>query len=259
MGVDFSIVMPIKNEANFLRYSLPSCLRVGANEVIIATDKPSPQPIRNVVKAADSDLVRILEVEKNPAYTGFHQAWVRRSGYMVAKNDRILTVDCDCVINKNVLKAVQLVGTQNIGLVSLVKHLNPMGLSRMWREFTYITRRSLISGTFTGLYAFYRPYWLETEDTEKLKELENPKFITSLALGWGEDDNLRMSMSSKHRVIFLKEAGCYSLDDQHGDLPKIQFKTGRELAEKGKIFEAIKNSVLLAHPYVLKGYFAYKS
>jgi glycosyltransferase involved in cell wall biosynthesis len=251
----FSIVMPIRDEVQFLRYSLPSCLKVGADEIIIATDKPVPIGIKHVVASAHSFRVRILEVQRNPEYR-FHQAWVRRSGFEAAGNDRILTVDSDCVINNNVLKAVGMVGQNNIGLASLVKHLNPLGLTRMWREFFYITRRRLISGTFTGLYAFYRPYWKDTETTEDLKILENPKLESLVDLGWGEDDYLRINMSKKYKVVFLKEAGCYSLDDQHGDLPRIQFQTGRELAKKGEFFEAFENSFLLAHPYVLKGYFA---
>ena len=191
----FTIVTPVKDEAHILKTSLPSFYNVGPDEVILCTDDPTPKIVsRTVEKIAKAhnmeNRTKILPVPRNTEYA-YHQAWVRRSGYLAAKNDVILTTDVDLKITRNVLRAIQLVGKDNVGLVSLTKIRPPYDVLTFARLFGTTSLRILYflllrhqkerkSGKglkmtlFTGLYAFYRPYWLDSEDEGVKKE-------------WGDD------------------------------------------------------------------------
>ena len=173
----------MKDEVNRLERSLPLFYKINPDEVIICTDDPSPSKVLKAINriAAQhgmSDKTKIHSVMRNPEY-GYHQAWVRRSGFLAAKNDIILTSDVDLLINKNTLKAINLVGKNNVGLVSLSKFRHPFDLISFYRAFGsafiiimyYLLIRHQSSGTggvrmttFTGLYALHKPSWLDTED-----------------------------------------------------------------------------------------------
>jgi hypothetical protein len=75
--VDFSIVVPVKDEVDLIPTTLPSYYAVNPSEVIICTDKPTPRKVRRVVQkvavACDAlDITRIVEVERDPEWN-FHQ------------------------------------------------------------------------------------------------------------------------------------------------------------------------------------------
>lgn len=280
--MNFSIVVPVKDEVDLILRTLPSYYAVNPNEVILCLDKPAPKQVVEVIgKVAKScnaeDVTRIVEVERRLDYK-YHQAWVRRKGFLEAKHDRILTGDIDLVINRNVFKAVRMVGKNDIGLVSLSKMRAPNSLLNLYRLFgtgilqKYIhyfaeayRGRGIATTTFTGLYALWRPYWLDSESEEGIKNLVSSK--TALRKGekvkWsmqtfrsaGEDTFLRDCMIKKHKLVYLKDIGAIVLTDPLEDRPEVQFKQGIYFALKGRnLIGALTRTVFRGQPHYLRGH-----
>ena len=275
----FTIVAPIKDEVERLRRSLPTFYEIGPDEVIICTDDPSPKLIKEAVKELAIqynmvDKTKVLPVPRNPEYK-YHQAWVRRSGYRSAKNDIILTSDIDLYLNKNVHKAIRLIGKDNIGLVSLSKFRPPFNLESFVRtigEFflriLYILLLKNIRSTsglkmtlFTGLYALYKPYWLDSEGDD-IKKMEPPFHkvdfgakINKESFNMGEDTFLRDSIEKNHRTITLSTIAGVIMDREKHNHPKMQFERGRYNAKRGRSFlGAIVHTVIHIEPNYLKGF-----
>jgi glycosyltransferase involved in cell wall biosynthesis len=254
--MNFSIVVPVKDEVDFIPRTLPSYYNVNPREVIVCTDKPLPRKLHQVIQkvavACDAlDITRIVEVERDPEWN-FHQAHVRRTGFKKAKYDRILTVDIDLAINRNVLKALKLIGTNNVGLASCIILRYPKSLVDLWRIGTITFLRKIVHGMlapfmgitmFTGLYALWKPYWLDSEPEEKIKKHVNPKqFLRGeYARGvptdvnpTGEDTHLRDCMLEKHRCIYLHDFGAIGLRGLYEDDPCVQYMTGQYFARRGR-------------------------
>jgi len=259
--VDFSIVVPVKDEVDLIPTTLPSYYAVNPSEVIICTDKPTPRKVRRVVQkvavACDAlDITRIVEVERDPEYK-YHQAWVRRTGFRKAKYDRILTVDADLVINKKVLKAVELVGKDNIGLVSCSKKYPYKGIQKIWRMITQKIVNLVYPIRFTGLYAIWRPYWLDSED-KGIKRLRSPKKIMDGSFEevvFGEDVYLHNCLIKKHKSVYLRDVGAVCLTADAQDKPYVQFQSGRYFASRNyNIFQILAKSILYLRFHVMLGW-----
>jgi hypothetical protein len=250
--------MPVKDETALLRYSLPSCYRVRPSELIVCTDKPAPQDCVNIVKSVallyPNTQTRIIEVERNPEFR-FHQAWVRREGFRAAANDRILTVDVDLIINTNVLKALAMVGRDNVGGASCLTFHSVGGLLGLWRATSEQLLRWLIQSTdSTGLYCIWRPYWLDSED-ERIKELENVRNANGPLVLVGEDNFLLHCMAAKHRVVCLSDIGAYCMTPYSIDLNRSQFEQGRYKQFRGtKFHRLLIQSILTARMKQVQGY-----
>jgi glycosyltransferase involved in cell wall biosynthesis len=275
--IDFSIVVPVKDEVDLIPRTLPSYYDVNPREVIVCTDKPIPRKVQQVIQkvAVDCDatnITRIVEVKKEPEWN-FHQAHVRRIGFKKAKYDRILTVDIDLVINKNVLKALKLVGENNVGLVSCVILRYPKSLGDLWRVGTITFLRKIVHGMlapfvgitmFTGLYALWRPYWLDSEPEEKIKKHLNPKqFHRGEYAGnvpadvnpTGEDTHLKDCMLEKHRCIYLRDLGAIGLRGLYEDDPCVQYMTGQYFARRGRsLLVSVGRAFLRGQPDYLRGF-----
>ena len=122
MSKEFSIVCPIRDETHLIPITLPSMYSVSPSEVILCLDKGTPKRVIETIletakKYNAESITDILYVERNPEYR-FHQAWVRRSGFRRARNDLILTLDIDTVLNLKVKNFLDIVGKDNIRLVS---------------------------------------------------------------------------------------------------------------------------------------------
>lgn len=226
--VNFSVVIPIKNEWHLVSTTLPTWFSLKPIDVVLCFDKPAHAKTVKMVKAVAEEhdrmeQTKIIEVPKNPEYI-FHQAWVRRTGFRQADCDIILTGDIDQSVNNNCLKAVALAGRNKIGLASMQKFYMPKNIMHFYRTIigtgyrwlSHLSAGRSFSG-FTGLYAFFRPYWIETEPEEEIKKLVNPKqsvsgdvLISSDTTVSGEDVFLRNKMATKYRIINLSTIGAVS-------------------------------------------------
>jgi len=269
---NFSIVLPVKDEDKLILANLPSWYALGSDDIMVCTDKPAPEAVKQAVKRVSeachtADATRIVEVERNPEYR-FHQAWVRRKGFLSARHQTILTGDIDLRVYRSCLKAVALVGKDGVGLVSLSKRRCRKGFIGNLRNFmdrltrTYaraIGRKKAGQAYFTGLYAIDRDAWLDSEPLEGIKQLEDPKTAQLRLDSWGgyagEDTFLRDWMIKKHRVLYLPDIGA---DDERlglEDSKFIQLKIGRKFAYDRKgLLSVLKHGIVHVRIQVIVGY-----
>ncbi len=279
--MEFCVVVPVKSETELILQALPAYYALQPSEVLICTDKPCEGNVRRAVnKVAEllhaREITRIIEVDRSPEWS-FHQACVRREGFKKAKLDRILTGDIDLIVNRNVYKALELVGRDDVGLVSLTKLQYPHRLLDYWRLGTAMFLRRLAhtiadktmgTTTFSGLYALWRPYWLDSEPEEEAKKFTNPKQIlrekrTISAIPYfyaGEDTFLRDWISKKHKCIYLKNIGAIDLGASLENQPFVQYMTGAYFAQqKRSLVVSLGRSILRAQPHYLRGYMTGRS
>jgi len=257
----FSVVIPIADrDSGLVPKTLPSWLALGAEDVVIATDKPASQElweaVAHVARACKSaESVRIVEVPRSDEYR-FHQAFVRRSGFIAARHDAILTGDIDLIVKKEAARAATKVGSEGIGLVSLSKIGGVTGASGALRTVSFILMQKVSPPRFTGLYAVWRPFWLETED-DGIRKVRDPRVEGYPEAGvgiLGEDTYLYLCM--KRKYVCLHDNSIYAIDVKGfvEDLPKLQYEWGRRQAELRSLPEVIVASVLLAYPNLLRGF-----
>jgi len=275
--MEFSIVVPIKDEVKYIPRTLPSYYSLRPGEVVLCFDDPPDVEAlaitKKVIKTCGAENIsKFIFVKHDPEWA-YHQANVRRSGFKAARYDRILTVDIDILINRKILKTLELVGKNNVGLSSCSKFYYPVGLSGFFRAVernvfrkidSYVDKllaRRSSSATFSGLYAIYRPYWLDSEDSNEVKRLTSVKTkdVSRTQSGTmrpvGEDRFLCDSMIRKHKVIHLPDIAGIDFGPAIHDRPISQFESGRYSFDHGRsLLGAIIQAFTRAHPHFIRGY-----
>ncbi|MHA1167236.1 MAG: glycosyltransferase [Candidatus Hodarchaeales archaeon] len=269
----FSVVIPVKDEVDLLFHNLNSLFKLNPNEIIICTDNPTPRNIISLVKFLSNifERIRIIPVSKNEKYL-YHQAWVRRCGFLAAKNDIILTADADLLLNRNVLKGFELIGKNNVGMVTFEKlRLSEKSLVSRVRLFTitlkrwlhlllfrHVRKATILSG-FTGLYWLYRPYWKDTEG-DSIESLPVPlgkedEKVKEIVHNTGEDVHLRNQMVKKHTVVYTARIGAKVMSDERPHEKVRQVIRGRSYYLTGKsMFSVLVHSIFFIEPLCFKTY-----
>jgi hypothetical protein len=236
----FSIVISIAEwDAGLVPKTLPSWLSLGSADVVLCVDAPASEKLLDAIGrvVGKDNGVRVLQIPENPAWR-FRHAFTRREGFRAAKFDKVLTGDIDIIVNKSCLRAVELVGNNGVGLVSLSKRRGGGTLGEVARNSSKRLSRLVRKRTFfTGLYAMYRPYWLDSEDEEQLMKIEHPhvqELPQNEAVYLGEDVILRDAMTARHKIIYLPEVGGTDLRISLEDRAPIQARTGTRYYRDGK-------------------------
>jgi hypothetical protein len=258
---DFTIVVAVsESDAGLVPRTLPAWLSLPAKEVILCVDRPTSGNLSGAIRAAarNDPRLKMVEVARDPGWA-FHQANVRRSGFKAATSDRILTGDIDVVPNAACLEAVSMVGTDNIGLVSVSKKRGGGGFGEAVRNFTRILVASTSQKTrFTGLYALFKPFWQDSEVEEEVKMIphpESPGFYRGRFPYRGEDAILRDYMLTKHKVLYLSTVGGTDLRTALGDRPVGQVKLGVKYAREGRTMDyVLLRSLAYARPKTMGAY-----
>ena len=247
--VEFSIVCPIKDEVDLIPKTLPSYYAIDASEVILCVDKPAPPRVVGIISKVARTCnaehrTRIVEVERNPDYK-FHQAYVRRNGFLKAKYDKILTIDIDIVIDRYIRKYFSLLDG-NTKLVSFAKlsyppnfrYIIPQLIHKVYKLVRHKTYES-----FTGLYLFSKKAWIETEDTESLKKIPR-----------GEDTHLHEHLRRKYKTVFIDDAKNICL--RPSETKTYQYLVGvtKWRVRRDSLWKVILHSLLYFRPHVLAGY-----
>ena len=261
MDPAFSVVVDIaESYYDLIPRSLSSWLALPSRDVILCVDWPASERLKNAITSSSGGdpRLRVVEVRRDPAWN-FHQAHVRRTGFKAASSDRILTGDIDVVPNANCLEAVSMVGKGDVGLVSLSKRRGEGGLAEVVRNWTRMVVSSATKkGRFTGLYALYRPFWLDSEVEEEVMRIphpESPGFVVGRFPYRGEDAVLRDYMVRKHRVLYLPLVGGTDLRVALGDRPVGQVKLGVKYARERKSMDyVLLRSLAYARPKTMGAY-----
>lgn len=266
--MSFSIVIPIKDEVELIHRCLPSYFELQPFDLVCCLDEPPDprvvQAIWTVAENYPNVWARIITVPKDPAWK-FHQAKVRRTGFGAASRDLILTGDIDLLVNKACLQAVNTLAHQvkkRVGLVSVSKFYYPHSFRELWQAFiTRLLRRIKIAlkkhGNFSGLYAFYRPYWRETEPEDILKQVHDQKRSKKIdPNGYcGEDTLLRQYMETRYRTIFLATEGGIGLRGAVSNDGIVQFAIGLYFAsERKSVLGVLARTFMYLRPMYLVGY-----
>lgn len=276
--MEFSVVIPVKNEVDLIPRTLPSYIALRPRELIIGIDKPASkelmEAIRRVSRRYEAEgIIRVIQVPKGG--WGDQQMKVRRTGFLKARSNRILTGDIDLIVNRNVLKAIALVGKNSVGMASCSKLRLPhtlLGIYRLFGEFflkVYLHRianlagKSMAATGFTGLYAIYKPYWLDAEPIEEAKKYSMVKrkirqgrqLTLADFMLTGEDSFLRDHMIKKYKAVYLPDIGASVLSDPLEDQPIIQYTKGIYFAMAGRnMLATLGRTFFRMQPYYLVGY-----
>src|SRR3989442_2511491 len=225
--MDFSVVVPVsENDAALVPRTLQGWLPLPGDGLTLVLKKPAGQHLIEGIgkNSRGDDRLRVVEVPRESGWM-FHEAFVRRTGFKSARFDKILTGDIDVIVNENVVAAIRMVGKDNIGIVNLQKEMRSGFFDVVQNSTRRVIRALKKEAYFTGLYALYRPYWLETEDEESAKKIPHPlrhgalerkdDFFVGLASGreatpppyLGDDTMLKRAMLKKYRVVSLPQIG----------------------------------------------------
>jgi len=241
---DFSIVCPIRDEVDMIPITLPSFYATKPSEVILCLDKPAPQKVVDAIKRVTNllgvtSITKIIEVARDKDYN-WNQANIRRTGFMKASNDIILTTDIDLVLDHRISNYVGLI-KGDVGLVSFNKIGYPptvrlaiaTAIQKFWRH-----------KSFTGLYAFSRKAWLETEDVDHLKHQ-----ITR-----AEDTHLHYYLTKKYEAKFIGHLENLSLRPKESKQYQYMQGVNRWLIRRQSLTRMLLTSIIYFRPYAIVGY-----
>jgi len=273
--MDFSVVVPVsENDASLVPRTLPRWLALPADEVILCVDKPASQHLIEVIRenSRGDDRLRVVEVPRESGWM-FHQAFARRTGFKSARFDKILTGDIDVIVNENVVTAIRMVGKDSIGIVNLQKEMRSGFFDVVQNSTRRVIRALKREAYFTGLYALYRPYWLETEDEESAKKIPHPlshgaleredDFFVGLSSGreatippyLGDDTMLKRAMLKKYRVVSLPQIGGVEVRTETDNRPAFQARQAVRHFRDGRTFAYITvKSILYVRGTLLSAY-----
>ena len=244
MTAKFSVVVPIKDETEILRLSLPSIYALEPHEVVIPIE-PNTKSIEIVRKIARKNNFQertkiIVLHEKTPDWS-FRQAYARRRGFREASNDLILTTDADIIVDPQIKNHFNLLGKGNIKLVSFSKLTYPVSLRVIMTRL--VTKLFSHRPGFTGLYAFSKSAWQETENEESLKRILR-----------GEDSHLHEALTKKYNVSFVPSVKNIKL--RPTESRRYQYLVGwyKWKTRRKPLWRVLMHTFVYYRPWVLVGY-----
>lgn len=237
----FSVVMPVKNEANLLCYSLPSIYLLEPNEVILVMEpnEATLKVAKNIAgKFSQTETRMLILTEATPNWRNRH-AYARRKGFMEAKNDTVLTTDVDKIVDPNVKQYLHLIGKNGVGLISFGETSYPFDFKVFVDR---IIQKFYGRSSFMGLYAFSKKAWLETESL-----LSASRIFTS------EDTHLHEWMKRKYRILFVTSTKNINLRPKESKT--YQFLMGVERRRHGSsLLKVLVSSFLHLRPLTVLGF-----
>lgn len=124
---DFSVVMPIHDEAELLKLSLPSVLRLDPTEIILLFDDCTDNSYNVAVEITkrmnyfEKTVFRLVSADEGAEFS-FRPTFLRRTGYLMAKCRKVLKTDADLVLDPKIKEYVPLLGTGDLCIINF-EHL----------------------------------------------------------------------------------------------------------------------------------------
>ncbi len=247
--MNFSLVIPVHNEASMLVYSLPSTYRLGAKEVIFVLDRCTDDTEHIIRKfwqkcysnGGNIDLV-LLNVKRKSNWR-IHLNFLYDLGIRKAKSKIVLLSQADIIydstkIRENIQKA-------SYGMVSFSvtehPHIAP------WNHFVTVTLQKLgvVFGLerFSGLFAFSKEHYL----TCPLTAEDQLNFDTQLLMNFKVKGYPYIYVISKN--LNMRPALIF-----RGESEKL-LKVGADRYKMGKPFwNVLLLSIIRLTPEILLGY-----
>lgn len=237
----YSVVMPIKDEADLLCYSLPAIFGLNPDEVILVME-PDQRCVEKAKQITEMhgyvEKTKIVVINESCDWR-LRQAYARRKGFKLSTNDIILTVDVDKIVDEKVKKYFHLIGKNNVKLISFSEV--PIHFSLRWFIYTLLQKLGY-SRAFMGLYAFSKQAWLETENMDSAKQV-----YTS------EDTHLVENLKKKYHTMHI--SNVKNINMRPKESKQYEFLIGVERKRYGWSFSKILiSSFLLLRPLTILGY-----
>jgi len=197
----FSVVMPVHNEEQVLPYTLPSVFALKPDELIFIMDRCTDNSLNTIMDMFKASQLRtnidIHFIEAQMDYL-YRPAGLRRLGYAKATNDAILNVSADIVldpiIKKHILDLDMGVKMVRFGYLDWPYNLRCF-LRQIYSRYTPFKSMS-------GLYAFSKSAYDETEDLEDLKKQ------------FSEDTHLIMAVESTYKTRYYNTKSFHLRTDE---------------------------------------------
>jgi len=245
----FSVITPIHNEAEYLPYSLPSIYHLDPDEVILIFDrctddskKVSEEIAREMGFAHRTEFINMND--PSPGWT-FRKAFIRRYGYKLARNDVILNVDADMYLDSSIKEHIESVGKNTIGIVSFGYLDRPYSIRSFIKRI--ITSLFPFKG-FSGLFAFSKRAWLNTESEESAK-----KIILS------EDSHLCINIMRNYERRFFNTRTLHLRPNENTRRHFMRGIAYWTTVRERSTLRMFLHSILMIRPAVLSGYLYAKS
>ncbi|MCW4016839.1 MAG: glycosyltransferase family 2 protein [Candidatus Bathyarchaeota archaeon] len=207
---DFSVVMPIHNESELLKLSLPSVYRLDPAETILLFDNCTDESYNVAVNIAkktkffEKTIFKEVSGEEGAQFS-FRPTFLRRMGYSMAKCNKILKTDADLVLDPKIKKYIPLLGRNNVGIITFEYLDYPISYRHMIKRFLEKIKAPLPQNEswLGGNILFFLEDWKMA--FSKRQEDENKKVdLTNIKRG---EDTLfhKLLISEQHRksVIVL--------------------------------------------------------
>jgi glycosyltransferase involved in cell wall biosynthesis len=207
---DFSVVMPIHNESELLKFSLPSVFRLNPTETILLFDNCTDDSydvavdIAKKAKFFEKTVFRVVTAKEGVEFS-FRPTFLRRMGYLLAKCDRILKTDADLVLDPKIRDYVSRLGKDNVGIITFEYLDYPISYRHMLKRFLEKVRLPLPQSErwLGGNILFFVEDWKQA--FQKRQEDESKK-VDLAEVKRGEDTLFhKLLISEQHRrsVIVL--------------------------------------------------------
>ncbi|MDH5771206.1 MAG: glycosyltransferase family 2 protein [Candidatus Bathyarchaeota archaeon] len=247
--MNFSVVVPVHNEGKYLPYSLPSIYRLEPDEVILIFDRCSDES-RKVSEEIAKNIgfiqkTKFIELNDPSPSWSFRKAFLRRYGYKLAKNNVILNVDADMYLDESIRKYIHRIGENGIGIVSFGYIDKPYSIRSFIKR---IIRMLFPFKGFSGLFAFSKKAWFDTESEDSAK-----KILLS------EDSHLCISIMKKYRKEFFHTKTIHLRPNENTKRHYMRGIAYWKTVNERSTLRMLLHSIVMFRPAVLAGYLYAKS
>jgi glycosyltransferase involved in cell wall biosynthesis len=137
---DFSVVMPIHNEAKLLKFSLPSVLRLDPTETILLFDNCTDDSYNVAVQITkrmnyfEKTVFKIVTAQEGSGFS-FRPTFLRRMGYLMAKYNKVLKTDADLILDFKIKNYIPILGNDDVRIINFEYLDFPISYRHMIKRF----------------------------------------------------------------------------------------------------------------------------
>jgi glycosyltransferase involved in cell wall biosynthesis len=137
---DFSVVMPIHNEAELLKLSLPSVLRLDPTETILLFDNCTDDSYNVAVQITkrmnyfEKTVFKIVTAQEGSGFS-FRPTFLRRMGYLMAKYNKVLKTDADLILDFKIKNYIPMLGNDDVRIINFEYLDFPISYRHMIKRF----------------------------------------------------------------------------------------------------------------------------
>ena len=207
---DFCVVMPLHNEADLLKLSLPSIYRLNPTETILLFDRCTDDSYNVAVDIAkkmgffEKTVFRQISDEESKQFS-FRPTFLRRLGYSMATCNKVLKTDADLVLDQKIQEYIPQLGKDNVGIITFEYLDYPISYRHMLKRFLEKINAPLPQSEkwLGGNILFFLDDWKQAFQT---RQKDGNKKVNLLSVKRAEDTLFhKLLITERHRksVIVL--------------------------------------------------------